>query len=81
MPTLGDLYVCLKRQPESQGRRIVTALELYVTGSLNDFNHHTSVQLNNRLVRQVLVFKLHVADSVGVRPVSYTHLDVYKRQV
>ena len=50
MPTLGDLYECLKRQPEPQVRRIVTALELYVTGSLNYFNHHTSVQLNNRLV-------------------------------
>ena len=46
MPTLGDLYECLKRQPEPQVRRIVTALELYVTGSLNYFNHHTSVQLN-----------------------------------
>ena len=50
MPSLGDLYECLKRQPEPQVRRIVTALELYVTGSLNYFNHHTSVQLNNRLV-------------------------------
>lgn len=39
MPTLGDLYECLKRQPEPQVRRIVTALELYVTGSLNYFNH------------------------------------------
>ena len=29
---------------------MATALEIYVTGSLNLFNHRTNVDINNRLV-------------------------------
>ena len=50
MPVLGDLYDCLRKQEEVQAQRIATALEIYVNGSLNVFNHHTNVELNNRLV-------------------------------
>ena len=50
MPTLGDLYECLLSQPEEQARRISTALEIYVNGSLNVFNHRTNVELSNRIV-------------------------------
>ena len=50
MPTLGDLYQCLLKQPEEQARRIHTALEIYVNGSLNVFNHRTNVELSNRIV-------------------------------
>lgn len=50
MPILGDLYNTLLEQPEPEARRIATGLELYVTGSLNIFNHHTNVDINNRLV-------------------------------
>ena len=50
MPTLGDLYDCLLKQPEEQARRISTALEIYVNGSLNVFNHRTNVELSNRIV-------------------------------
>ena len=50
MPILGDLYEELLKQPEPEALRVAAALELYVTGSLNVFNHQTNVELNNRLV-------------------------------
>ena len=50
MPILGDLYEEVKRQPEPEAARIASALELYVSGSLNVFNHRTNVDIENRLV-------------------------------
>lgn len=50
VPVLGDLYDEIKRQPEPEAQRIAAALELYVHGSLNVFNHRTNVDINNRLV-------------------------------
>ena len=40
----------LLSQPEKEAQFIATALETYVTGSLNVFNHHTNVDIENRLV-------------------------------
>ena len=50
MPILGDLYNELLKQPEPEAARVAAALELYVSGSLNVFNHRTNVELENRLV-------------------------------
>ena len=50
MPILGDLYNELLNQPEPEAARVAAALELYVSGSLNVFNHRTNVELENRLV-------------------------------
>ena len=50
MPILGDLYNELLKQAEPEAARVAAALELYVSGSLNVFNHRTNVELNNRLV-------------------------------
>jgi type IV secretory pathway VirB4 component len=50
MPILRDLYDLLRGQSEPEARRIATALEIYVTGSLNVFNHRTNVDITNRLV-------------------------------
>ena len=50
MPILGDLYNEIKKQPEKEAQRIASALELYVNGSLNVFNHQTNVDIHNRLV-------------------------------
>ena len=50
MPTLEDLYDELLRQPEREAKRIAAALELYVHGSLNVFNHRTNVDIQNRIV-------------------------------
>ena len=50
MPILEDLYEEIKEQPEQEAGRIASALELYVKGSLNVFNHHTNVDISNRIV-------------------------------
>ena len=50
MPILEDLYNELRRQEEKEAQYIATALEIYVTGSLNVFNHRTNVNIRNRIV-------------------------------
>ena len=50
MPILEDLYNALKAQPQQEAQRVADALEIYVHGSLNIFNHRTNVDINNRLV-------------------------------
>ncbi len=50
MPILQDLYDLLRGQDEPEAQRLATALEIYVTGSLNVFNHRTNVDINNRIV-------------------------------
>ena len=50
MPILEDLYNILREQKEPEAQRIATALEIYVHGSLNVFNHRTNVDVNNRFV-------------------------------
>ncbi len=50
MPILGDLYDALSDQAEKEARRIRASLEIYVTGSLNVFNHRTNVDIENRVV-------------------------------
>lgn len=50
MPILQDLYETLLAQEEKEARHVATALEIYVTGSLNLFNHRTNVDINNRFV-------------------------------
>lgn len=50
MPILGDLYDLLRQQSETEAQHVATALEIYVTGSLNVFNNRTNVNLSNRLV-------------------------------
>ena len=50
IPILSDLYREIKVQPEREAKRIASALELYVNGSLNIFNHRTNVDIHNRLV-------------------------------
>ena len=50
MPILEDLYNLLRGQEEKEAQYIATALEIYVTGSLNVFNHQSNVDINNRIV-------------------------------
>ena len=50
MPVLEDLYQELRRQEEKEAQYVATALEIYVTGSLNVFNHRTNVDIKNRIV-------------------------------
>ncbi|MCD7920577.1 MAG: ATP-binding protein [Clostridiales bacterium] len=50
MPILEDLYNALLKQEEKEAHHVATALEIYVKGSLNLFNHHTNVDIQNRFV-------------------------------
>ena len=50
MPILEDLYNALLKQEEKEAQYIATALEIYVTGSLNVFNHRTNVDIHSRIV-------------------------------
>ena len=50
MPILEDLYNLLRSQDEKEAQYIATALEIYVTGSLNVFNHRTNVNIQNRII-------------------------------
>ena len=50
MPLLQDLYEALLEQEEKEAHHVATALEIYVKGSLNLFNHRTNVDIQNRLV-------------------------------
>ena len=50
MPILEELYNLLREQEEKEAQYIATALEIYVTGSLNVFNHQSNVDINNRIV-------------------------------
>ena len=50
MPILEDLNNKLQEQEEKEAQYIATALEIYVTGSLNVFNHQSNVDIDNRIV-------------------------------
>ena len=50
MPILEDLYNELRAQEEKEAQYLATALEIYVTGSLNVFNHRSNIDINNRIV-------------------------------
>ena len=65
-----DLYEEIKKQPEQEAGRIASALELYVKGSLNVFNHHTNVDISNRIVCfdinwKVIFRKIYIRKSRG----------------
>ena len=48
VPVMGDFYELLLDQPEPEAREVALALELFVKGSLNIFNHQTNIDQNNR---------------------------------
>lgn len=50
IPILEDLYNALFDNKRAEGKELADALELYVHGSLNVFNHPTDVNVNNRLI-------------------------------
>lgn len=48
VPLMTDFYQILKSQNEMEAQELALALELFVEGSLNIFNHHTNVDVDNR---------------------------------
>lgn len=47
-PLMSDFYHILKRQEGTDAQDLALSLELFVEGSLNIFNHHTNVDVDNR---------------------------------
>jgi len=50
IPILEDLYNAFIETERTEGQELADALELYVSGSLNVFNHRTTINTNNRLI-------------------------------
>ncbi len=50
MPILEDFYNILLERNNDKATGIATRLEIYVLGSMNVFNHHTNVNIDNRIV-------------------------------
>ena len=48
IPIMSDFYDLLLEQPEGEAKDIALSLELFVSGSLNIFNHQTNVDVDNR---------------------------------
>lgn len=48
IPIMSDFYDLLLQQPEEEAKDIALSLELFVSGSLNIFNHQTNVDVDNR---------------------------------
>ncbi len=50
LPILEDFYNELDKQPGDRAQFLKEALEVYVHGGLNFFNHRTNVDMNNRVI-------------------------------
>lgn len=48
VPVMTDFYEILKAQQEMEAQELALALELFVEGSLNIFNHQTNMDVDNR---------------------------------
>lgn len=49
-PTLMDLRDALLSQPEPEARDLALCIEMFTTGSLNAFAHHSNVDVNKRII-------------------------------
>ena len=50
MPILQDLYEEIEKYGGERARHVVDCMAIYVTGSLNVFNHRTNVDIQSRIV-------------------------------
>ncbi len=50
VPIMSDFYKLLKQNPHQEAQDLALALEIFVDGSLNIFNHHTNVDMDNRFM-------------------------------
>ena len=48
VPIMSDFYELLLQCPEQEAKDLALALDIFVNGSLNIFNHHTNVDVDNR---------------------------------
>lgn len=48
VPLMSEFYELLKQCPEQEAKDLALALDIFINGSLNIFNHHTNVDMDNR---------------------------------
>ena len=49
-PTLQDFYENLKSRKEGEARDLADSIQMYCTGTLNIFAHHTNINTKNRMI-------------------------------
>lgn len=49
-PLMGDFYEILQMQEEPEAKKLALSLELFIKGSLNIFNNHTNIDVDNRVI-------------------------------
>lgn len=49
-PTLRDFYNALKARKEPEAKNLAASIQMYCTGSLSIFAHHTNIDTNNRFI-------------------------------
>lgn len=54
IPILGDFYEELRKQEGERSAYLADALEVYVKGSLNYFNHRTNIDTSNRMINYII---------------------------
>lgn len=48
VPIMSEFYELLKQCPEQEAKDLALALDIFINGSLNIFNHQTNVDMDNR---------------------------------
>ena len=86
MPVLGDLLNALMAQGIPEAERVAQALDLYVNGSLNFFNHRTTVdillsspEIENILENSDFIYLLNL--SAGDRKLMTERLNISAEQL
>ena len=49
-PTLRDFYDALRARKEPEAKNLAASIQMYCTGSLSLFAHHTNIDTNNRFI-------------------------------
>ena len=70
MPILSDLHKALLDQHVPEADRVAQALDLYVSGSLNVFNHRTNVDISTpaRKLRLCTLVQVTIRSPMPARP-------------
>lgn len=50
LPILSDMHAALLEQAEAEAHDLAVTIERYVNGTMRVFNHHTNIDLDNRMI-------------------------------
>ena len=75
-----NIVVCM-RLTSTFHPRICDAVKLNILGKVRNYNASHQERLTETVIRVLVDFQYCLPIRTGVMSVSYTHLDVYKRQV